>query len=103
MAIRNAVYVLPDSPQAREDFEWMKTEIVANKGAASVFAAETIDSLTRDDIIAAFREDRERLYKAITEEVRREAGPEAETRRARGTERRRIDRAVRLLRGRLTQ
>ena len=33
----------------------MKAEIVANKGEASVFAADTIDSLTHDDIVAAFR------------------------------------------------
>ena len=64
VAIRNAVYVLPDSPQAREDFEWMKAEIIASKGEASVFTADTIDSLTHDDIVAAFRADRERAYKA---------------------------------------
>lgn len=104
VAIRNAVYVLPDSPQAREDFEWMKAEIVANQGEASVFAAETIDSLTRDDIIAAFREDRGRSYKAVTDEARaliHAASPDA--RAARGLDRRRLDRAVRQLRLRLAQ
>ena len=101
VAIRNAVYVLPDSPQAREDFEWMKADILANKGEASVFAAETIDSLTRDDIIAAFRDDRERLYESIVDEARGLADTGLASGPARGVERRRLERAVRQLRMRL--
>lgn len=103
VAIRNAVYVLPDSPQAREDFEWMKAEILANKGEASVFAADTIDSLTHDDIVAAFRADRERLFQAIREDVRNLMRHGAQAGAARGTELRRLQRAVRQLRDRFAQ
>jgi hypothetical protein len=103
VAIRNAVYVLPDSPQAREDFEWVKAEILASRGEASVFAADTIDSLTRDDIVAAFRADRERLYKAIGEDARGLAGRFHAARTARGTDRRRLQRTVRQLRDRYEQ
>ena len=27
--VKNAVYVLPNSPQAVEDFEWLRTEVVS--------------------------------------------------------------------------
>ncbi len=103
VAIRNAVYVLPDSPQAREDFEWMKAEIVANRGDASVFAAATIDSLTHDDIVAAFRADRERLFETIGEEVRALTRKAARAGAMRGTGLRRLQRAVRQVRDRFAQ
>ena len=103
VAIRNAVYVLPDSAQAREDFEWMKAEIVAYNGDASVFAADTIDSLTHDDIVAAFRADRERLFEAIREDVQALARKAGQAGAKRGTELRRLQRAVRQLRDRFTQ
>src|SRR5712692_9293086 len=54
-AIRNSAYVLPNSPQAREDFEWLKAEIAAMKGQADVFAADTLDALSEDEIMSDFR------------------------------------------------
>jgi hypothetical protein len=103
VSIRHAVYVLPDSPQSREDFEWMKAEIHANKGEASVFAATTIDSLTNDDIVGVFRADREQLYTALREEVRKLARVVGRTPTAKGIERRRLHRTVRQLRDRFGQ
>jgi hypothetical protein len=103
VAIRNAVYVLPDSPQAREDFEWMKAEILANKGEASVFAADTIDSLTHDDIVAVFRADRARLFESIRGDVRALSRKAAQTGAMRGPELRRLQRGVRQLRDRFAQ
>ena len=39
VAVKNSVYVLPYSEERREDFEWLKAEIEAMGGEASVFAA----------------------------------------------------------------
>lgn len=103
VAIRNAVYVLPHTPQAREDFEWMKAEIVANKGDASIFAADTIDSLSDDDIVQAFRADRERTLGAIRDEARKLLHNGRRTGAAKGTSLRRLQRAVHQVRDRLTQ
>ncbi len=103
VAIRNAVYVLPNSPQAREDFEWMKAEILANKGEASIFAADTIDALTDDDIVRAFRADRERSFEAIREDAKELMRDGARAGAMRGTHLRRWQRAVRQLRDRFTQ
>ncbi len=103
VAIRNAVYVLPDSSQAREDFEWMKEEILANRGEASVFAADTIDPLTGDEIVAAFRKDRERTFKEIQADARRLKAACSRADARRGTNRGRLQRAVRQLRDRFGQ
>lgn len=42
--IKQAVYVLPATPDTREDFEWLKAEVKASGGDASVFAADNVDA-----------------------------------------------------------
>ena len=37
VALKNAVHVLPDSAQSLEDFEWLREEVVALGGEASIF------------------------------------------------------------------
>lgn len=42
------MYVLSDTPFAREDLDWLKTEIKSAGGEASVFAAHNVDSWSDD-------------------------------------------------------
>lgn len=65
VAVKNSVYVLPNLPQAREDFEWVKAEIEAMKGEASVFTADAVDNQTNEEIAGAFRRARQQDYDAI--------------------------------------
>lgn len=100
---RNSVYVLPNTPQCREDFEWIRSEIVAAGGEATVFAADVVD--TRDDkaIVAAFRRSRETCFAAFVREV---THLDRATRRAHGTAGARLERfrrAVRALRDRFAE
>jgi hypothetical protein len=69
IAIKQAVYVVPDSPAAREDFEWLKTEVESAGGQASVFAAGSIDSWSDDALVDAFRRSRQDAYATLAEEV----------------------------------
>lgn len=55
LPLKQAVYVLPDTPDAREDFEWLKTEVKAAGGEASVFAADHVDAWADDGLIEEFR------------------------------------------------
>jgi hypothetical protein len=79
IALKQAVYVLPDSPAAREDFEWLKAEIEGAGGEASVFAAASVDAWADDALTEAFRRDRQQAYAALGDEievfVRRHARP----------------------------
>jgi hypothetical protein len=43
--VKNAVYVLPNNAQSREDFEWLRTEVAALGGEATIFAATSIRGL----------------------------------------------------------
>ena len=69
LSIGQALYVLPDSPNAREDFEWLRTEIQAAGGRANVFAADAVDSWSNDALIEEFRRSRQESYDGIAREA----------------------------------
>jgi hypothetical protein len=68
---RNSVYVLPNTEQCREDFEWLRTEIIALGGAATVFTADAISDGGAEDIVAVFQESRTRDYRALQKDINR--------------------------------
>ena len=65
VALKNSAYALPRSEEAREDFQWIKNEIVASGGQAMILVAHTEDHATRDEIVAAFRAARSDDFKAV--------------------------------------
>jgi hypothetical protein len=71
VAVKQAAYVLPDSPAAREDFEWLRTEIEAGSGQASVFAADSVDGRSDDEIVGEFRRSRDVSYRELGREIER--------------------------------
>lgn len=68
---RNSVYVLPNTEQCREDFEWIRSEIVALGGEATVFTADAISEGGADDIVAAFQRARDDEYRLLKTDVDR--------------------------------
>ena len=69
IAVKQAVYVLPDSPAAREDFEWLKTEIEGAGGEATVFSANSVDAWSDDALVEEFRRSRQESYGELADEV----------------------------------
>ncbi len=69
LAVKQAVYVLPDSPGAREDFEWLKAEIRGAGGEASVFVADSVDTWSEDELVQEFRRSRQEAYQKFSREV----------------------------------
>src|ERR1700752_219981 len=55
LPLKQAVYVLPDTPEAREAFEWLKTEVKGSGGDASVFAADNVDTWSDEALVEEFR------------------------------------------------
>jgi len=49
--LKQAVYVLPDTPSTREDCEWSKTEVTGIGGDATVFASANLDMYADDALI----------------------------------------------------
>jgi hypothetical protein len=70
VAIKNSVYVLPQSEQAQEDFQWVLREITEGGGDGSVCEARFVDGLSNGEIEALFHAARDADYAAIAEEAR---------------------------------
>jgi hypothetical protein len=100
VAVKQAVYVLPDSSSAREDFEWLKTEIEAAGGQASVFAADTVDTWSSDELIEEFHRARESDYTMLSRAIERALTGAGRTRAPRRS-RRAANRIVETFRQRL--
>jgi hypothetical protein len=100
VAVKNAVYALPNQRDAHEDFEWVRAEIAAAGGQATVFQASTIDTMTGDELREAFRRDRGADYRTLTHEADKLTRQAAQTRRP---SRLAFERAVRAVRERLTR
>lgn len=102
VSLKNSAYVLPNSAEAREDFEWIKTEIIGIGGQAAVLAAEVLDGATRQEITDLFRAARGQDFEAI----KKQAGTILERWRSRTPSRpvgRRIAQTLRRLRERLRE
>ncbi|MCI0724147.1 MAG: chromate resistance protein [Acidobacteria bacterium] len=100
--VKNSAYALPNSPQAREDFEWMKTEILAMKGQAAVFTAEHLDEATGKEIVATFRAVRGKEFDVLRSDILK-ATATARHAGADSIRRRRLEGQARALRGRWTE
>jgi len=100
--IRQAVYVLPDTPNAREDFEWLKTEVKAMGGDASVFAADNVDAWSDDALVEEFRRSRQAAYAALARDAEKALKRAGGGRRPRGTRAPAVRRLLDIFRERLT-
>ena len=69
--MKQAAYVLPDTPATREDFEWLKAEITSSGGEATVFSAASIDNWTDVELVDAFNRARQEAYDALAGDVER--------------------------------
>jgi len=81
VAVKNAVYVLPLSDQASEDFHWVAREIMEAGGDASVCEATFIEGLKTNELIELFRAARESDYAELSTEIK-DLGQELRTAQA---------------------
>jgi len=62
VSLKNSVYLLPNTPEAREDFEWLLREISAGKGEATLCEANLLAGITDKEaemlLAASAKEDR---------------------------------------------
>jgi hypothetical protein len=69
VAVKNSVYALPFNDKTHEDFQWLKQEIEAAGGEATVFRAGAVEGATDQEIITAFRQARDAEYAQVTAEL----------------------------------
>jgi len=80
VAVKQSVYALPDSAEAREDFEWLKVEIEDAGGEAVVYAADHVDPEADAALVDQFRGARQKAYAELAAELQR-MRPAADARR----------------------
>lgn len=71
VAVKNSVYVLPNSDASYESFEWIMREIVQGKGDAILCEANFVEGLNNDQIEGLFNKARSGEYAALAEEARK--------------------------------
>jgi hypothetical protein len=75
VSVKNSVYVLPTSEQAREDFQWLLREIERGGGEGMVCEASLVDGLSDQEVRGLFDAARDADYAQITKDLRGLAAP----------------------------
>ena len=73
IALRGSVYVLPHTAQAREDFEWLRTEVIAAGGQVSILSARALTTDEHASIFRAFQDARSQDFTSLATSVERVA------------------------------
>jgi hypothetical protein len=71
LPLGNSGYLLPNTPDNLERFEWLATAIRSEHGEASVVEVQSIDNCTRPQLVRRFSDARTRDYQELLKEVRR--------------------------------
>jgi len=71
MPLKQTAYVLPDSPESREDFEWLRVEIEGSGGEAVILSAEHLGAEAEAALVEEFRRHRQAAYAELAAELQR--------------------------------
>jgi hypothetical protein len=103
VAVKNSVYVLPRSDSALEDFQWVRREIVAGGGDASVCEARFVEGLSDASLESSFNAAREAEYRELAKEARALQAPGPRRGKRAGKPKEQLEAALARLRKRLAE
>ncbi len=83
VALKNTVWVLPDSPDRLERLQWLTQEVQRDRGEATLVRVDRIETMSEADLIRLFQQARDADYGALGERYRKSL--RGLGRRARGT------------------
>jgi hypothetical protein len=70
VAVKNSVYVLPNTESANESFAWLSKEIAAGGGEATLCESSFVGGTSNEAIEALFHAARSKDYQELADEVR---------------------------------
>ena len=70
VALKNSVYVLPETDEATEDFQWLRRAIVDEGGDAMLCSASFVEGMNDWEVEAMFRAQSDAEYGEITDAAR---------------------------------
>ena len=62
IALKRSAYLLPDTPERYEDFQWLAQEIQRDGGEATLIRVQQIENVSSDDVARMFHEPRDHDY-----------------------------------------
>ena len=71
VALKRTVYLLPDTPDHYEHFQWLSQEIQRDGGEATLLRVDQIENMSAAEVIRLFHEARDPEYRELTERYRK--------------------------------
>jgi hypothetical protein len=69
--LRSSAYLLPDSPDRYEQFQWLAQEVQRDGGEATLLRVDRIENMQQPDVVRLFHEARNQDYAALAERYRK--------------------------------
>jgi Protein ChrB, N-terminal len=71
VALKRTVYLLPDTPDNYEQFQWLGQEIQRERGETILLRVDQIENMSRSDIVRLFHEARDPDYRQLAARYRK--------------------------------
>jgi hypothetical protein len=69
--LKRSAYLLPDTPERYEDFQWLAQEIQRDGGDATLIRIQQIENVTQEDVLRLFHEPRDLDYRQLAARYRK--------------------------------
>jgi hypothetical protein len=69
--LKRSAYLLPDTPERYEDFQWLAQEVQREGGDATLVRVHQIENMTEADVVAIFHEPRNQDYRQLAARYRK--------------------------------
>ena len=69
--LKRSAYLLPDTPDRYEDFQWLAQEIQREGGDATLMRVQQIENMSETDVLRLFHEPRDADYRAMAVRYRK--------------------------------
>jgi hypothetical protein len=71
VALKRSAYLLPDTPERYEDFQWLAQEIQREGGEATLIRVQQIENVSHDDVLRVFHAPRDQDYRQLAVRYRK--------------------------------
>jgi hypothetical protein len=69
--LRRSAYLLPDTPERYEDFQWLAQEVQREGGDATLIRVQQIENVSEADVLRLFHEPRDQEYRQLAARYRK--------------------------------
>src|SRR5947209_20364108 len=69
--LKRSAYLLPDTPERYEDFQWLAQEVQRDGGDATLVRVQQIENVSPADVLRLFHEPRDQDYRHLAVRYRK--------------------------------